>query len=91
MAREIVKDYHGVYPNEDYYNGCSDGGREAMEMAERYPDDFNGIIAGAPESSSNRSVVAVRTGVTAAAADRRSIRLRFPANIAGNLSRVRRG
>jgi len=87
VAREIVKDYHGVYPNEDYYNG----GREAMEMAERYPDDFIGIIEGAPESSSNRSVVAVRTGVTAAAADRRSIRLRFPANIAGNLSRVRRG
>ena len=36
-------------PTESYYNGCSDGGREAMEMAERYPDDFNGIIAGAPE------------------------------------------
>jgi Tannase and feruloyl esterase len=49
VAREIMKDYYGVYPNEDYYNGCSDGGREAMEMAERYPDDFNGIIAGAPE------------------------------------------
>jgi Tannase and feruloyl esterase len=49
VSREIVKDYYGVYPNESYYNGCSDGGREAMEMAERYPDDFNGIIAGAPE------------------------------------------
>ena len=36
-------------PNYSYFNGCSDGGREAMEMAERYPDDFNGIIAGAPE------------------------------------------
>ena len=49
VAREIIKDYYGVFPNENYYNGCSDGGREAMEMAERYPDDFNGIIAGAPE------------------------------------------
>jgi feruloyl esterase len=49
VAREIIKDYYGVDPNESYYNGCSDGGREAMEMAERYPDDFNGIIAGAPE------------------------------------------
>ena len=49
VSREIIKDYYGVYPNESYYNGCSDGGREAMEMAERYPDDFNGIIAGAPE------------------------------------------
>jgi len=49
VARQIIKDYYGVYPNESYFNGCSDGGREAMEMAERYPDDFNGIIAGAPE------------------------------------------
>ena len=49
VAREIIKDYYGVSPNYSYYDGCSDGGREAMEMAERYPDDFNGIIAGAPE------------------------------------------
>jgi Tannase and feruloyl esterase len=49
VSREIIKDYYGVYPDESYYSGCSDGGREAMEMAERYPDDFNGIIAGAPE------------------------------------------
>jgi Tannase and feruloyl esterase len=49
VSREIIKDYYGVYPNTSYFNGCSDGGREAMEMAERYPDDFNGIIAGAPE------------------------------------------
>lgn len=49
VAREIIKDYYGVHPNESYYDGCSDGGREAMEMAERYPDDYNGIIAGAPE------------------------------------------
>ena len=49
VSREIIQDFYGVYPNESYFNGCSDGGREAMEMAERYPDDFNGIIAGAPE------------------------------------------
>ena len=49
VSRQIIKDYYGVYPDESYYNGCSDGGREAMEMAERYPYDFNGIIAGAPE------------------------------------------
>jgi feruloyl esterase len=49
VAREIINDYYGVSPNTSYFNGCSDGGREAMEMAQRYPDDFNGIIAGAPE------------------------------------------
>jgi feruloyl esterase len=49
VSRQIIKDYYGQLPNRSYYNGCSDGGREAMEMAERYPDDFDGIIAGAPE------------------------------------------
>lgn len=49
VAREIIQDYYGQLPNRSYYNGCSDGGREAMEMAERYPSDFDGIIAGAPE------------------------------------------
>src|ERR1700733_9383255 len=49
VARYIINYFYGQRPNYSYFNGCSDGGREAMEMAERYPDDFNGIIAGAPE------------------------------------------
>jgi pimeloyl-ACP methyl ester carboxylesterase len=49
IAKKIITYFYGVPPNYNYYDGCSDGGREAMEMAERYPDDFNGIIAGAPE------------------------------------------
>lgn len=49
VARKIIKYYYRTAPRYSYYDGCSDGGREAMEMAERYPDDFDGIIAGAPE------------------------------------------
>ena len=49
VAKTIIKDFYGVGPNYSYFDGCSDGGREAMEVAERYPTDFNGIIAGAPE------------------------------------------
>ena len=49
VARAIIRTYYGQEPSRSYYDGCSDGGREAMEMAERYPDDFDGIIAGAPE------------------------------------------
>jgi feruloyl esterase len=49
VARDLIKYYYGKDPNYSYYDGCSDGGREAMAMAERYPDDFNGIVAGAPE------------------------------------------
>jgi hypothetical protein len=49
VAKDIVTGYYGVRPRYSYFNGCSDGGREAMEEAQRYPGDFNGIIAGAPE------------------------------------------
>ena len=49
VAKDIITAFYGRGPNYSYYDGCSDGGREAMEVAERYPTDFNGIIAGAPE------------------------------------------
>ena len=49
VSKIIIKAFYGQGPNYSYYDGCSDGGREAMEVAERYPTDFNGIIAGAPE------------------------------------------
>ncbi len=47
-ARAIVVAYAGRAPTRSYFQGCSDGGREAFMEAERYPDDFDGIIAGAP-------------------------------------------
>ncbi len=40
--------YNGPAIAHRYFNGCSDGGREAMVEAEVYPDDFDGIIAGDP-------------------------------------------
>eukprot|EP00644_Phytophthora_capsici_P001126 jgi/Phyca11/129728/e_gw1.86.48.1 len=48
IAKAIIKQYYGQEPAYSYFNGCSDGGREAVMEALRYPEDFNGIIAGAP-------------------------------------------
>ena len=47
-ARALIRAYQGTAPKFAYFAGCSDGGREALMEAERFPTDFNGIIAGAP-------------------------------------------
>jgi feruloyl esterase len=47
-AKAIITAYYGKPPAYSYYNGCSDGGHEALVEAQRYPHDFNGILAGAP-------------------------------------------
>jgi pimeloyl-ACP methyl ester carboxylesterase len=48
MARAVISAYYGRPASYTYYDGCSTGGREALMLAQRYPGDFNGIIAGAP-------------------------------------------
>src|SRR4029077_14439618 len=40
--------YYGGPPTYSFWDGCSTGGRQGMSEAQRYPTDFNGILAGAP-------------------------------------------
>lgn len=47
-AKAVIAAYYGHAPVRSYFQGCSDGGREALMAAQRYPDDFDGIVAGAP-------------------------------------------
>lgn len=47
-AKALIKAYYGQPQRFAYFSGCSDGGREAMMEAERFPEDFDGISAGAP-------------------------------------------
>jgi feruloyl esterase len=48
VAKELVQAYYGAHAAHSYFRGCSTGGRQALVAAERHPDDFDGIIAGAP-------------------------------------------
>lgn len=47
-SKAIVTALMGQAPTRSYFVGCSDGGREALQEAQRYPNDFDGIIAGSP-------------------------------------------
>jgi len=49
-AKAIIATFYGHRPAESYFDGCSQGGHEGLLEAQRYPADFNGIIAGAPAS-----------------------------------------
>jgi hypothetical protein len=48
FSKAVLDAYYGKPSSRAYFSGCSDGGREALMEAERYPEDFDGIIAGAP-------------------------------------------
>ncbi len=50
LSKAIVDAYYGKTAAHAYFSGCSDGGREALMEAERYPEDFDGILAGAPSN-----------------------------------------
>jgi hypothetical protein len=47
-AKAIVRQYYGGEAERSYFDGCSTGGRQALMEAQRFPADFDGIIAGAP-------------------------------------------
>lgn len=47
-AKAIIQAYYGEAPKRSYFASCSNGGRQALMEAQRYPADFDGILAGAP-------------------------------------------
>jgi feruloyl esterase len=47
-AKAILRSHYGANASRSYFQGCSRGGGQALMEAQRYPDDFDGIVAGAP-------------------------------------------
>jgi len=48
VAKAVIRPFYGSASKRSYFAGCSDGGREALMEAQRYPEDYDGILAGAP-------------------------------------------
>jgi feruloyl esterase len=47
----LVEAFYGKAPRLSYWSGCSAGGKQALKEAQRYPEDFDGIIAGSPAAN----------------------------------------
>jgi feruloyl esterase len=50
-AKQVIAAYYGKRPDKSYFVGCSGGGRQGLVEAARFPEDYDGIVSGAPAAS----------------------------------------
>jgi feruloyl esterase len=59
-AKAIIAAYYGQAPKLSYFTGCSAGGRQGLMEAQRFPEDYDGIVAGSPGANwSGRAMLAL--------------------------------
>ena len=51
VAKAVISDFYGTPATHGYFHGCSNGGRDALMLAQRYPEDYDAIAVGAPANS----------------------------------------
>ncbi|HWZ46513.1 MAG TPA: tannase/feruloyl esterase family alpha/beta hydrolase [Candidatus Saccharimonadales bacterium] len=57
-AKAIIHAFYGDQPRKSYFASCSNGGRQALMEAQRFPEDYDGIVAGAPANDWIRLLIA---------------------------------
>ncbi len=58
LAKALIQRFYGAAPRHSYFVGCSNGGRQAMMVAERLPLQFDGVVAGDPSFRLTRTNIA---------------------------------
>ena len=57
-ARKYIAQFYGRAAHHSYFKGCSNGGREALIAVQRYPEYFDGVVAGAPAFNLTHAAIA---------------------------------
>lgn len=65
-SKAIIRAFYGALPAHSYFNGCSQGGQEALTESQRYPLDYDGIIAGDPANNWTRLTIGGHLWITRA-------------------------
>jgi feruloyl esterase len=54
----IVRNHTGQFPDRAYFNGCATGGHQAMMEVQRFPTDYDGVVAGNPAADRTNEIIA---------------------------------
>jgi hypothetical protein len=60
VGKSVTEKYYGTAPKYSYFDGCSNGGREGYTEAQKYPGDFDGIMAASPVAKGAKAILAMQ-------------------------------